>query len=212
MKFVDQKQTIKNITYFMSNKQRFAFVGFSRSSLMALSGQIPDEKKPGKQFLKYLSNSLEIKDQNYMRAVYYGMISHSTDLNLKDIPSISQGHLYDAGTFENYFLKKRDVFDSFSEYYLKYSSTLVVSFHDKKLVQKVIGQPSYYIKVPYNDYYDRVDNIMSEIREFDSEVDYCILDCPMLSSALAGHIWSKTSMSILDLGKVFTSSLSKLNA
>ena len=212
MKFIDQKQTIKNITYLMSNKQRFAFVGYSRSSLMALSGQMPEDKKPGKQFSKYLLNSLEIKDPNYMRAVHYGMISQNSDINLAAIPAMSNGLFYDAGTFESYFTKKRDVFDSFIEYYLKYSSTLVVSFHDKKLIQKTMGQPTYYIKVPYNDFYERVDDIMSEIKEFDSAVDYCILDCPMLSSALSSQIWSKTSMSILDLGKVFTSSLFKQHA
>ena len=138
MKFIDQKQTIKNITYLMSNKQRFAFVGYSRSSLMALSGQMPEDKKPGKQFSKYLLNSLEIKDPNYMRAVHYGMISQNSDINLAAIPAMSNGLFYDAGTFESYFSKKKDVFDSFIEYYLKYSSTLVVSFHDKKLIQKTL--------------------------------------------------------------------------
>lgn len=212
MKFVDQKQTIRQLTEKMSNKERFAYVSFSRSSLLSVTGQIPDDKKPNKYFTKSILNSLEIKDENYMKSVYYGMISENTDINISEIPSISNGYFYDAATLENMFIKRKDIFDSFVDFYIKHSKTLVISFHDKKYIQKIMGSPTHYIKVPYNDYYEKIDSIMSSVQEIGPGIDYCIMGCPMLSSALSGHIWSKTPMSILDFGKVFTVSSYKSNA
>jgi len=212
MRFIDQKQTLRLLTEKMSNKERFAYVSFSRSSLLSVTGQIVDEKKPNKYFTKSILNSLEIKDENYMRCVYYGMVSENTDINISQIPALSSGPLYDAATIENMFLKKKDVFDSFVNFYTKYANTVVVSFHDKKHVQKIIGSPTHYIKVPYNDYYEKVDSIVTSIQELGPGIDYCIFACPMLSSALANHIWNKTSISVLDFGKTFTISSFKFNA
>jgi hypothetical protein len=211
MKFIDQKQTIRQLTEKMSNKERFAFVTFSRSSFLSITGQILDDKKLNKYFTKSISNSLEIKNKNYMRSLYYGMISESTDIDISKIPSISNEYFYDAATLENMFLKKRDVFDSFVNFYIKYSNTLVISFYDMRHVQKIIGSPTYHIKVSYNDYHEKIDDILSSVQNLGPEVDYCIMGCPTLSAALSGHIWNKTSMSILDFGKIFTVSSYKTN-
>jgi hypothetical protein len=80
----------------------------------------------------------------------------------------------------------------------------VVSFHDKKVIQKIIGSSCDVITIPYNDFYDKLDQIFDQISAYDGKVDYCIFDCPVLSSALASKVWEKTNMSILDFGKVFT--------
>ena len=45
---------------------------------------------------------------------------------------------------------------------------------------------------------------MSQISEFSNEYDFCVLDCPMFSSAIAPKIWDTTKMSVLDLGKSLT--------
>lgn len=201
---VNNVQTIKDLTYKMSNKQRFAFVNFSKSALMAASGKIPHEKKPPKYFTKSIIKSLEIQDNNYMKSVPSYMLETDNGLDFSSINGLSGSTIYDASTIEDYFINNKSVFDSFVEFYIKYSKTLVVSFHEKKSIQKIIGNSCEVITVPYNDFYDKLDHIFDQVSEFDGKVDYCIFDCPVLSSALASKVWEKTNMSILDFGKVFT--------
>jgi hypothetical protein len=204
MKTLGAKETIKQLTYRMSNNTRFAYVNFSKSALLAASGKISPEKRPPKMFTKSIINSIQNTDKNFMKSVPHFMLENNEGFDIKSIPGIDKSIIYDGGMFEYYFLNKRDIFDSFTNFYIKNSKNLVISFHDKKVSQKIIGTPAHHIHVPYNDFYEKLDSVTQQVMELEGQVDYCILDCPVLSSALASKIWQNSSMSILDFGKVFT--------
>jgi hypothetical protein len=204
MKTLGARETIKNLTYRMSNKQRFSYVGFSKSAVLAAAGKISPDKRPPKSFTKSIINSIETSDKNFMKCVPNFLLSSSDEFDISSIDGFKNSVIYDAGMFEYYFINKRDVFDDFVNFYIRNSNNLVVSFHDKKLAQKLIGTPAHHIHVPYNDFYDRLDQVSNQIMELDGKIDYCILDCPVLSSALANRVWQNSSISILDFGKVFT--------
>jgi hypothetical protein len=204
MRLNNNIQTIKDLTYKMSRKERFAFVNFSKSALLAASGKLPHEKKPPKYFTKSIIKSLEIEEKNYMKSIPSYMYDSQDGLDFSSITGLASSSIYDASTIEDYFMHNKSVFDSFVDFYIKYSKTLVVSFHDKKVIQKIIGSSCDVITIPYNDFYDKLDQIFDQISAYDGKVDYCIFDCPVLSSALASKVWEKTNMSILDFGKVFT--------
>ena len=204
MILLDNKQTIKELTYKMSNKERFALVNFSRSALLAAAGKMPQEKRPPKPFTRSIINSLENNHQNFMKGIPYHMTEEGSGLNLDTVSGLANARTYDAGMLENYFLNRRDVFDAFVNFYIRHSSNVVVTFHDKKVIQKVIGTPTHVIQIPYNDFYDKLDSIVDQVIEVGSNVDYCILDCPVLASALGSKLWERSNISILDFGKVFT--------
>jgi len=204
MKTLGAKETIKSLTYKMSNKQRFSYVSFSKSAILAAAGKISPEKRPPKSFTKSIVNSIETADPNFMKCVPNFLLSGSEAFDIASIPGFKNSTIYDAGMLEYYFINKREVFDDFVKFYIKNSPNLVVSFHDRRLSQKLLGTPAHHIQVPYNDFYDRLDQVTSQIVELDGKIDYCILDCPVLSSALANKIWQNSKISILDFGKVFT--------
>jgi len=204
MKTLGAKETIKQLTYRMSNNIRFAYVNFSKSALLAASGKISPEKRPPKMFTKSIINSIQNTDKNFMKSVPHFMLENNEGFDIKSIPGVDKSVIYDGGMLEYYFLNKRDIFDSFTNFYIKNSKNLVISFHEKKVSQKIIGTPTHYIHVPYNDFYEKLDSLVQQVVELEDQVDYCILDCPVLSSALASKIWEKSNISILDFGKVFT--------
>jgi hypothetical protein len=104
-------------------------------------------------------------------------------------------------------MKHRDIYNSFIDFYIRNSSSVVVSFHDKKNIQKHFGFQTHVINVPFNNYYDKIDSVYSQLTEFDG-VDYCIFDCGVLSLGLFPKIWDNLNFSIIDLGKTLTLSKS----
>ena len=204
MKTLGAKETIKHLTYRMSNKQRFSYVGFSKSAVLAAAGKISPDKRPPKNFTKAILNSMETSDKNFMKCVPNFLLHSNEDVNISSLNGFKDSVIYDAGMFEYYFLNRKDIFDDFVNFYIKNSKNLVVSFHDKKLTQKLIGNPTYHIHVPYNDFYDRLDQVSSQIIQLDGQIDHCILDCPVLAPALASRVWQNSNISILDFGKLFT--------
>ena len=198
------KESIIDLTYLMSNKNRFGYVSFPKSALMVASGRMPAEKRPPKYFTKAVQNTLSLNDKNFFKALPDYIFSPTSGIDVNNIPQLSNSTVYDAGFFENMFTNNKVAFESFINFYIRYSKNIVVTFHEKKNIQNIIGINSKIIHVPYNDFYDRVDSIVDSIVDNSSESDYCIFDCPVLSSALASKVWSKTDMSILDFGKVFS--------
>ena len=51
----------------------------------------------------------------------------------------------------------------------------------------------------------------AQITEFEEGVDSCILDCPMLATAVAPKIWENVDVSIIDFGKVVSAAKFFLN-
>ena len=99
-------------------------------------------------------------------------------------------------------LNNKEVYDVLINYFIRNTPKVVVSFHDKKIVQRVFGFDSHVINVPFHNYYDKLDNIYAQISEFNEGVDYCLFDCGVLGLALSSKIWENLDMSIIDSGKI----------
>lgn len=200
---INPTDTIIELTYRMEQKEKFAFVNISRSAINCL---LPEtEKKPPKYFLKALTKCIEINDQNFLKAIP-SEYAYDIQNNKYSTLGIDDNHTYyDANMFDHYYSKTKEVVDIFINRYIKDSKNVILSFHDKKTVEKVFGQNQIIITVPYNNYYERLDAIVSEISEYEGMVDSVILDCPLLATAIAPKIWDSLNVSIIDFGKIVSS-------
>jgi hypothetical protein len=205
----DPVNTIIDLTYRMEQKEKFAFVNISRSAINSL---LPEaEKKPPKYFLKAVSNCIEISDPNFLKAIPSEYLEDVQNGKYSTLGIDSSQSYYDANMFDFYYSKRKEVVDTFINHYIKDSKNVILSFHDKKTVEKVFGQNQAVITVAYNNYYERLDAIVSELSEFDGLVDYVILDCPLLATAIAPKIWNSLTMSIIDFGKIVSSNRYQAN-
>jgi hypothetical protein len=205
MIILNNAKTITTLTEKMNSKEKFALINFPRSSLMAMGNSINGDKRPNKAFTRSIQNSFNIVDKNYMKGLPPAFIYSGEEDNLSNFSQILKDDTYyDSTTLEQYYSSDESIFNSFTNHYIRDSSFIVVSFHDKKIINKMLGNPLEVINVPYNDFYDKVDSIFSSIEKFDGKVDYCLFDCPLLSSALPAKIWNELNMSMIDLGKVFS--------
>lgn len=202
MKTKDAKQTIIKVTEMLEKKQRFGFVTYTRSSLFSLLGDLKGDKKPPKSFVQATLRGLTMPDQNFMPAAHIDFL-YSQQNKLGKIGVLDKT-FYDASFLESYINDSYDVFKIFMNHYFKYNNVLVISFQYKANIAKFFSKDSAFIQVPYNDFYEKVDSVMAQISEFKDAYDICVLDCPMLSAALAPKIWEQTNMSVLDLGKSLT--------
>jgi hypothetical protein len=202
MKTHNAVETIKKVSLLLEKKQRFAFVTYTRSAIFSLTGELKGEKKPPKNFIKLLSDGIQNKNPNFIKAVQRDLIQNSSDklneLNLKD------SDFYDPAFLELYVNNNYDVFKTFVSWYFKNTKAIVVSFQSQNYIGKYFSQNSIFIQVPYNDFYSRIDSITEQIQSYKNEYDLCILDCPMLSAALVAKLWDSTDMSIIDLGRTLT--------
>jgi hypothetical protein len=200
---LDPIESIIDLTFKLEQKKKFAYVNISRSAInLMLNGS---EKKPPKYFVKSLTKCMNIQDPNFLKAVPVEFIKEIELGKLSEFGLEKDGKYYDAGMFEYFFANKKETVDIFINHYIRESKNVVLSFHDKKTVQKVFGQNQYVVSVPYNNYYDKLDSIIAQISEFEGGVDSCILDCPMLATAIAPKLWENLDMSILDFGKIISS-------
>jgi hypothetical protein len=200
---LDPVKTIIDLTYKIEKKEKFAFINISRSAINSL---LPEsEKKPPKYFAKAISRCIEVEDENFMKAIpsEYSMDIENGRYSTLGIDKNKT--YYDANTFDHFLSNRKEVIDIFINHYIKDSKNVILSFHDKKTVQKVFGQEQYVVTVPYNNYYDKLDSIVAQVAEFDGGVDSCILDCPLLATAIAPKLWDKVSMSLMDFGKTVSS-------
>jgi len=202
----NHKNTIRVLTEKMNGKDKFAFVNFPRSALVSLSNSNESsERRPNKYFSKSIKNSFDINHENYLKCVPASFITSSEEGTNMNVSSFMKDNVYyDSTTLEYYYSSKEDIFKSFVNHYIRHTPFVIVSFHDKKMITQTLGSPVGIINVPYNDFYDKVDSIFAQIAEYEGKVDYCVFDCPLLSSALPYKIWNELNMSMLDLGKVFS--------
>lgn len=200
---LDPVKSIIDLTFRLEQKKKFAYVNISRSAINLMLHN--SDKKPPKYFVKSLTKCMTMQDSNFLKAVPVEFSQEIEDGKLSDFGLQKDGNYYDAGMFEYFFSNKREVVDIFINHYIRESKNVVLSFHDKKTVQKVFGQNQYVVTVPYNNYYDKLDSIVAQVSEFEGGVDNCILDCPMLATAIAPKLWDNLDMSVLDFGKIISS-------
>jgi hypothetical protein len=200
---LDPVKSIVDLTYKMEQKKKFAYVNISRSAINLMLHN--SDKKPPKYFVKSLTKCMNIQDPNFLKAIPVEFSEEIEQGKLAEFGLQNGSSYYDAGMFEYFFANKKEVIDIFINHYIRESKNVVLSFHDKKTVQKVFGQNQYVVSVPYNNYYDKLDSIVAQVSEFEGGVDSCILDCPMLATAVAPKLWENLDMSILDFGKIISS-------
>lgn len=199
MKTFNAKDTINHVTYLLETKEKFSFVTYTRSAILAVLGEINDEKKPPKSFTKAISDGLSKKDTMFIKSI-------QNDLAFSALPRLEKSGIkldkvYDPGFLEHYINSNVEIFRTFMNWYVRNTKSIVVSFQGESYINRYFSQDTKFINVPYNDFYSRVDSIVAEVKEHQKDAYLCILDCPMLGSALAPKIWDATNLSILDLGR-----------
>ena len=196
-------QTIQSLTLKMLSKERFAYVNFPRSALIAMGNS--DIKKNSKEFSDSITKSFSINDKNFMKGIPLAFVNSNDSENELDYSKVDSNQVYyNSTTLENYFNNNEVAFTSFVDFYIRNTPYVVVTFHDRKVITRVLGSPVDTIYVPYNDYYDKLDSIIESLSAYKGKVDTVILDCPLLSAALANKIWNELDFSIIDFGKVIS--------
>lgn len=196
-------QTIQSLTLKMLSRERFAYVNFPRSALIAMGNS--DIKKNSKEFSDSITKSFSINDNNFMKGIPLAFVNSNDSENELDYSKVDSNQVYyNSTTLENYFNNNEVAFTSFVDFYIRNTPYVVVTFHDRKVITRVLGSPVDTIYVPYNDYYDKLDSIIESLSAYKGKVDTVILDCPLLSAALANKIWNELDFSIIDFGKVIS--------
>jgi len=210
IKIATQAQTIQILTSKMLAKEKFAYVNFPRSALIAMGGS--DVKKTSKEFSDSIIKSFAINDDNYMKAIPAAFVNSNDPENDLDYSAVEDSQTYyNSTTLENYFNNNELAFNSFVDFYIRHTPYVIVTFHDRKVISKVLGAPVDIIYVQYNDYYNKIDEIITKLKTYSDRVDMVILDCPLLSAALAEKIWESSNFSIIDFGKVISFARARLS-
>ena len=205
MTCLNPAESITNLTLALEKHKKFSYINVTKSAIIALSKN-SDNSFPS-HFAKSVIASLKNNDPMMMKAISHSLVSDIEDGKHYKIGLHKNGTYYYSNIFEYYYMNNKDVYNSTVNYYIKNSPSVVITFHDKKLIQKHFGNSAHIINVAYTSYYEKLDNIYAQLTEFEGGVDYCIMDCGVLGLALASKIWDNLNMSILDFGK--TLSLSK---
>lgn len=207
----NERQAIIDLTHLMNAKEKFAFLNISKYSIVCLNKKNENAFPPA--FSKAILRSISLDHPRIMKNFSSGLVTEVEADKHSRIGLVKSSRDYSSNLFEHYFLNQKDVFDTFTEFYIKDTPTLVVSFHDKKTVYKTLNAKVNVITVPYNNHYDKLEDIFSQIAEFEGGVDHCLMDCSSLGLALSGKIWDKLNMSVIDLGKTinFTKNYNTVN-
>jgi hypothetical protein len=195
----NEKQAIIDLTLLMNSKEKFSFMNISKYSIVALNKK--NENSFPNHFAKAVLKSISLEHPRIMKNYSSGLVDDIHNNKHAKIGIENSNRSYSSNLFEHYFLNEKDIFDYFCSFYFKHTPTLVVSFHDKKTIYKTLNTKVNVITVPYNNHYDKLDDVFSQISEFEGGVDYCLMDCSSLGLALSGKIWERLDMSVIDLGK-----------
>jgi len=211
MKTYNAEDTIKKVSFLLEKKEQFAFVTYTKSAISSVLNEIDEEKKPPKLFTKLILDGLKSQSYNFICAIQPEII-HSSRKGLSNL-NVDIKHIYDPNFLEYYIHNNYDVFKIFRSWYVKNTKAIVVTFQNEYFINKYFSPDSIFIEVPYNDYYSKINEITANIIAKSNGVDLVILDCPMLSAAIASKIWTETNMSILDFGRTLNAlkSVNKYN-
>ncbi len=113
----------------LEKKEKFAFVTYTRSAIFTLTGELKGEKKPPKNFVKLLSDGMQKKDPNFIKAAQRDLMLSSSDklgsLNIKGT------EFYDPAFLEVYINNNYDIFKTFVSWYFKTQRLLLFLFKTK---------------------------------------------------------------------------------
>lgn len=205
MKTHNALDTIRLVSSLLEGDHKFAFATYTRSAVFALTGELPDDKKAPKNFIRLISASMQNKDQYFFNAAQRDLIKLSSE-KIKENHKIdlSKSTFYDSNFMEHYINTNYDVFKTFMSWYFKTTKTIIVSFQGQASISRYFSKDSIFINAPYNDFYTKIDAITEQVIQQNKSNMLCVLDCPMLSTALVQNLWEKSSISSLDLGRTLT--------
>jgi len=199
MTFLDQKQSIISVTQLMSEKKKFSYINIPKAAVVALSKN--SENSFPSSFAKNVIQSLRSNDRRIFKAVSHTLKDDVAENRHYKIGLNKNSSYYYSNIFEYYYLNDRETFNSFIDHYIRYSKTAIVTFHDSKIINKTFGHNIRVITVPYNNYYDKVDDVYAQLSELDGELDYCILDCGVMGLGLLPKVWQNLDIPLIDFGK-----------
>lgn len=210
IKIATHAKTIQALTLKMLSNERFAYVNFPRSALIAMGNS--EIRKNSESFSDLIIKSFSIKNDNFMKGIPLAFVNSNDSENELDYSKIDTNQTYyNSTTLENYYNNNEVAFNSFIDFYIRNTPYVVVTFNDKKIINRVLGFPVGVINISYNDYYNKIDSIIESLSAYKDKVDLIILDCPLLSAALAIEIWEKLNFSVVDFGKVVSFARVRLN-
>ena len=141
-------QTIQSLTLKMLSKERFAYVNFPRSALIAMGST--EMKKASKDFSDSISKSFSINDKNFMKGIPLAFVNSNDSDNELDYSKVDSNQVYyNSTTLENYFNNNEVAFTSFVDFYIRNTPYVVVTFHDRKVITQIIPTLAQMIKIPF---------------------------------------------------------------
>jgi len=201
MTYLNPEESIKNITLAMNKREKFSYINVPKSSIIALSKNA--ENSFPSHFAKNVISTLKNNDTNMFKAISHTLMPEIEQGKHYKIGLNKKGQYYYSNIFEYYYLNNKDIYSTTVNYFIKNAASVVISFHDKKVIQKHFGNNAHIINVAYVNYYEKIDDIYTQLTEFDG-VDYCIMDCGVLGLGLMSKIWDNLNMSVLDFGKTLS--------
>ena len=154
MTFLNQAQSLINLTAAMEKKKKFSYINVPKSAIIALSKN-SDNSFPS-HFAKNVVASLKNTDPNVMKATSHSLVSDIEDGKHFKIGLHKNGEYYYSNIFEYYYMNSKEIYNSTVNYYIKNTPSVVITFHDKKIIQKHFGNNAHIINVAYTNYYEKL--------------------------------------------------------
>lgn len=202
MTFLDQKQSVIKLTEAMGGKEKFAYINIPKSSIVSLSKN--SENSFPNFFAKNVINSLKNNDSRIMKAISHSLVPDIKENKHYKIGLHKNNEYYYSNVFEYYYMNDRENYNSIIDFYIRNTPSVIVTFHDKKLVTKAFGSSVHAITVPFNNYYSKIDDVYAQLSEFDGGAYYCLLDCGVFGLGILPKVWKNLNMSVIDLGKTLS--------
>jgi hypothetical protein len=193
------KNSLIELTRIMSEKEKFAYINISKSSIIGLNKK--SEKSFPANISKEIIRSINLTGPTILKAVSPDLSSEVQDDKHSSIGLGKNNKYYSPNLFEHYLQNNKDVFNSIIEFFIKNTPTVIVSLHDQKRIGNILGLRQNIVSVGYHSLYKRFEETYEEVAKYNGKAEYCLLDCSSLGLALSAKIWENLDMSIIDLGK-----------
>jgi hypothetical protein len=202
MTFLNQKQSIIKLTEAMNGRDKFAYINIPKSSIVSLSRN--SENSFPNFFAKNVISSLKVNDSRVMKAISHSLVPDIADNKHYKIGLHKNNEYLYSNVFEYYYMNERDNYNCMIDFYIRNTPSVIVTFHDKKLITKALGSSVHVISIPFNNYYSKIDDVYAQLAEFDGGSHYCLLDCGVFGLGIFPKVWKNLDMSIIDLGKTIS--------
>ena len=157
MTLLNPTQSVIKVTKALQGHSKFSYINIPKSSIVGLSKN-SDNCFPN-YFAKNIISALKLSDSSIMKALSHTLVSDVEAGKHFKIGLNKNAEYYHSNIFEYFYMNNRDVYNTIIDFFIRDSKCLVVSFNDKKLVQKHMGFKTHVINVPYSNNYDKLDNV-----------------------------------------------------